>query len=75
MRRRKLSSAQKNNQAMMEAANETAQMIMADEALRHAAQIRLNVTTNKLYTALIREYFSQNKAQSNIRQTGKSKKP
>ena len=62
MRRRKFSSKQLRNQAIMEAANETAKMILADEALRHAAQIRLNVTANKLYTALIREYFSLNKA-------------
>ena len=61
MGRRKFSSAQLHNQAIMGAANETAQTILADEALRHAAQVRLNVTANKLYAALIREYFSQNK--------------
>lgn len=61
MRKRKFSDSQLRNQAIMEAANETAKMILADEAARHAAQVRLNVTTRKLYRALISEYFSQNK--------------
>lgn len=61
MKRRKFSAAQLRNQAVMEAANEIAKNTLADETLRHAAQIRLNVTSNKLYTALIREFFSQNK--------------
>lgn len=43
----------------MEAANYEAKTIMADMAQRHAAQVRLNVTANKLYTALVREYFRQ----------------
>ncbi|WP_315821574.1 hypothetical protein [Paraflavitalea speifideaquila] len=48
--------------AIMEAANVNAKSILRDEALRHVAQVRLNVTANKLYTALIREFFSQTKA-------------
>jgi hypothetical protein len=39
-------------------AHYTAKGIMANKELSSAAQLRLNVTRNKLYTALIREYFS-----------------
>ena len=46
----------------MEAANFAAKRIMADEELRNEAQVRLNVTRNKLYTALIKEYFREIKA-------------
>lgn len=41
----------------MEAAEEEAKRILADETSRNATQVRLNVTANKLYTALIREFF------------------
>ena len=57
MSRRKFSPKQKRAHAIMEEANEAAKKILADEKLRHAAQVRLNVTSNKLYTALIKEYF------------------
>ncbi|MBO9565343.1 MAG: hypothetical protein J7621_21380 [Niastella sp.] len=57
MSRRKLSSKQKRVNIIMREANEEAQRIMADEEQRHAAQVRLDVTSNKLYTALISEYF------------------
>lgn len=57
MSRRKLSPKQLRVNSIMEEANYEAKRIMADEALRHAAQVRLNVTSNKLYTALIKEYF------------------
>jgi hypothetical protein len=43
----------------MQEANDEAQRILANEELRMAAQVRLNVTRNKLYTSLIREYFQQ----------------
>lgn len=41
----------------MEEANYAAKEILADDELRNAARVRLNVTSNKLYTALIKEYF------------------
>lgn len=57
MSRRKLSVKQKKVNKIMEQANDEAKRIMADENLRNAAQVRLNVTSNKLYTSLIKEYF------------------
>lgn len=60
MSRRKLTVKQKQVQAKMEEANYTAKRIMANEELCKAAQVRLNVTRNKLYTALIKEYFKNN---------------
>lgn len=54
---REFTPKQKRNQALMTEANEEAQRIMADEEMRDRAQVRLNVTRNKLYTALIKEYF------------------
>ncbi|MDP4131071.1 MAG: hypothetical protein Q8939_12990 [Bacteroidota bacterium] len=46
----------------MAEANYEAKAILADETLRSAAQVRLNVTRNKLYTSLIREYFKNHPA-------------
>lgn len=66
MSRRKLSTKQKRVHAIMEEANEAAKAILADEKLRHAAQVRLNVTSNKLYTALIKEYFKNAQAAGKI---------
>jgi hypothetical protein len=68
MSSRKLSLKQKQVNKVMEEANEVARDIIAHEETRNAAQVRLNVTRNKLYTALIKEYFktawpSQEKAQ------------
>jgi hypothetical protein len=57
MKRRKLSAKQKQVNTMMEEANYSAKRIMANEVTRHEAQVRLDVTSNKLYTALIKEYF------------------
>ena len=62
MSRRKLSPKQLQVNETMEKANDEAKSILADEELRNAAQVRLNVTRNKLYTALIREYFKNVKA-------------
>jgi hypothetical protein len=62
MSKRKLSKKQKQNNETMEEANYAAKTIMANEELRNEAQLRLNVTRNKLYTALIREYFMKVKA-------------
>ena len=59
MSRRVLSSAQLQVNETMAEANYEARRIMADEELRNAAQVRLNVKRNKLYTALIKEYFKQ----------------
>ena len=65
MSKRTLSPKQIKNHEIMYEANSIAQGIMDNEELSRAAQVRLNVTRNKLYTALIREYFSNHKAQEN----------
>jgi hypothetical protein len=57
MSKRKLTAKQKRVNKTMAEANEEAKRILADEELRHEAQVRLNVTRNKLYTTLIKEYF------------------
>ena len=57
MSKRKLSAKQLRVNAIMEEANFEAKRIIADEEMRNAAQVRLNVTRNKLYTTLIKEYF------------------
>jgi hypothetical protein len=57
MSNRKLSPKQIRNNEIMEEANDAAKTILADDKLSMAAQVRLNVTRNKLYTSLIREYF------------------
>ena len=57
MSKRKFSPNQLRIQSVMEEANIKAREIMAHEELRSEAQVRLNVTRNKLYRALIREYF------------------
>ena len=57
MSNRKLSPKQIRVNQIMEEANAEAKRIMANEGLRNAAQVRLNVTRNKLYTSLIKEYF------------------
>ena len=59
MSRRKLSPKQLTNNKIMEEANEAAKKILADEGLRKIALGRLNVAKNKLYHALIREYFDK----------------
>ncbi|MCG7857515.1 hypothetical protein MD537_11065 [Flavihumibacter sediminis] len=56
---RELSEKQKQNNLRMEEANYYALGIMGDEAKKDEAQVRLNVTRNKLYTSLVREYFKQ----------------
>jgi len=57
MSKRVPSPAQLRVNEIMREANYEAKSILASEALRNAAQVRLNVTRNKLYTALIKEYF------------------
>ena len=58
MSKRKLTAKQKQVHETMEEANYKARSILADKRLRDAAQVRLNVTSNRLYTALIKEYFA-----------------
>ena len=58
---RKLSDKQRRVNELMEEANIEAKRILADEQLKMEAQSRLNVTRNKLYTALIKEYFKNAK--------------
>jgi hypothetical protein len=58
MSKRKLSPRQKRMNEIMKEANESAKAIMADEEQRNAARLRLDVPRNKLYTALIKEYFA-----------------
>lgn len=62
MSKRVLSEKQVKNNLLMQEANYAARTIMADEEQRRIAQVRLNVVSNKLYTALIREYFQKVKA-------------
>jgi hypothetical protein len=54
---RKLSTKQKAVNESMEKATERALEIIASDTLRNEAQVRLNVTRNRLYPALISEYF------------------
>ena len=48
-------------QEKMYEAHFRAKGIMGDEELASAAQVCLNVTRNKLYTSLIKEYFKNQK--------------
>jgi SET domain-containing protein len=64
MSKRVLSEKQLKNNKIMEQANYAAREIMADEELCKNAQVRLNVTRNRLYTTLIRECFAIEKAKA-----------
>src|SRR5882672_6371039 len=57
MSKRKLSPKQIRINEIMGDATYQAKRVLANEDLRNAAQIRLNVKRNKLYSALIKEYF------------------
>jgi hypothetical protein len=57
MSKRTFTDKQLQVQEKMYEAHYTAKGIMANEELASAAQVRLNVTRNKLYKALIKEYF------------------
>jgi hypothetical protein len=61
MSRVRRSDKQKRMNDMMEAANEAAREIMYDDQLKMEAQVRLDVTSNKLYNALVREFFQLHK--------------
>jgi hypothetical protein len=65
------------NNLLMKAANSVAKSILSDEKKRNDAQLRLNVTSNKLYTALIREFYKNNKeefSKMRIEVTARAKK-
>lgn len=61
MSKRKLTPKQIANNELMKEAHYFAKRTMTEETLRMEAQVRLNVTSNKLYTSLIREYFQKAK--------------
>lgn len=65
MSNRKLSPKQKLVNRVMRLAHFQAQGIMNHEELRNAAQVRLNVTRNKIYTSLVREFFKAKWAEEN----------
>jgi hypothetical protein len=54
---RVLSKKQELAIEMMAAANDYARKHMADEKLRAEAQVRLNVISKRLYTALVSEFW------------------
>lgn len=66
MSNRKLSPKQVEMTKKMTDANAYARQILSDETKRNAAQLRLNVTRNRLYTALIRDYFQKLKLEAMI---------
>jgi len=57
----KRSEKQKRMNDMMEAANKAAHDVMKDDKLKMEAQVRLNVTSNKLYTSLVSEFIQLHK--------------
>jgi hypothetical protein len=57
MNNRVLSPKQVEVTENMAKANYAAKGILRDEKLRTEAQVRLNVTRNRLYPALVKEYF------------------
>ena len=67
-KRRKFSPAQLRVQEQLEEANYYAKGILADEQLRMEAQVRLDVTRNKLYPSLIKEYFRNEAGNGNKEQ-------
>lgn len=61
MSHRKLSPKQLQVNERLAEANYHARRTIANEELRNAAQLRLNVPRNKLYTALIKDFFKNAK--------------
>jgi hypothetical protein len=61
MSKRVLSQKQKDMNNLMKIANSYASDILLDENLKDAAQLRLNVPSNRLYRALIGEFFQLEK--------------
>ncbi|HEY4966160.1 MAG TPA: hypothetical protein VII28_07160 [Puia sp.] len=64
MSRRVLSKKQLRINEIMQEANYAAKSTLASEVLRNAAQVRLNTTRSRLYTALIKEYFKNAMAET-----------
>jgi hypothetical protein len=64
MTNRKLSAKQKAVNEHIKKATARAKEIIADPESRNAALLRLNVTRNRLFTALIKEYFALMRAGS-----------
>jgi hypothetical protein len=56
---RKLSSKQKAANQLMRKANLYARRVMADAKLRAEACVRLEVTPNKLYRALVKDFLQK----------------
>ena len=61
-KRKKRTEKQVQNNQLMAIANNLAKSIINDPARRDAAQLFLNVTSNKKYTSLVKLYFQQVKA-------------
>ena len=61
-KRKKRTPRQLENNELMARANYTAKSIMKNAERRNNAQLFLNVTSNKLYTSLVRSYFKVAKA-------------
>ena len=59
-----LSDKQKEVTDIMVSANEYAKKVMKYENLRNDAQIRLNVTRERLYTSLISEYWKNSRGKN-----------
>lgn len=60
MSERVLSPAQLKINELMKKANQHIGAILSDEQSRREAQVRLNVPSNRLYNALIKEYYKNN---------------
>lgn len=56
-KKRKLSEKQIEMNETMRFASEYAKKIIANKKFKDGAQLRLNVPTNRLYHALVKEYF------------------
>jgi hypothetical protein len=60
MKKRILSEKQIEVNEVMGTASHYAKSVIADEKLKKKAQVRLNVSSNRLYHALVKEYFQVN---------------
>lgn len=58
MKDRVLTQKQLKVNETMKEANKYVKVILADERSRNEAQVRLDVPSNRLYTALIKEYYA-----------------
>ena len=60
MSKRKLTQKQLQVNKTMKDANHYVRRVLLDERSRNEAQVRLNVPRNRLYNALIKEYYAEN---------------